>query len=73
MILEIAPGEEEAVAEIVQEAFVNLSLSPLGHLELWPELPICGELKIAQSWAHAESTNESYSPWKEYEMNSHRR
>lgn len=73
MLLEMYPGEEEAVAEVVQQAFVNLSVSPLSKMELWPSLPITGELKVASSWAHVESTNESYSPRREYEMDSHKR
>jgi DNA polymerase I-like protein with 3'-5' exonuclease and polymerase domains len=71
MLLEIPPGEEEAVAEVVQSAFINLQNSPLSSLPLYDQLPLLGELKIAQSWAHAESTNEFYHPLKEFDMSSH--
>lgn len=61
-LLEIYPGEVEAVKAAVQYAFQSLWDSPLSRYELFSRLPFRGELIIGQSWAEVESTNEAYKP-----------
>jgi DNA polymerase-1 len=66
ILIEIAPGEEEVMASLVQLSFMSLKETPLTTLPLYYSLPIMGELIIGNSWAETESTNESYKPIKFY-------
>jgi DNA polymerase-1 len=59
-IMEIYPGEEMAVIDVVGAAFKRLQNTPLRNMALFPILPILGEFKVADSWAEVESTNEHY-------------
>ena len=67
----IAKDEVELVAECVQQAFLMLKNSPLADLELWPYLPIIGELVVGKTWAEVESTNGHYKPIASYPCTSH--
>lgn len=70
ILFDIYPGEERAVAEVIQFAFTCLNDTPLSTLDLWGKLPMAGELLIGKSWAHIESTNENFSPELLYPMES---
>jgi DNA polymerase-1 len=69
-VLEIYPGEEEAVAQAVRDAFTEINDTPLSKLKLFEMLPLEGELIIGETWAHCESTNESYDPLAKYSCSS---
>lgn len=71
-LIEIAPGEDEAVQEITMKAFQSLNESPLRNYGLFSVLPFRGELVIGESWAHCESTNENYAPLSSFPVASTR-
>lgn len=60
VLLDIHPEELDRVPQVVQDAFLQIGHSPLADLELFPKLPLVGELVIGKTWAHVESTNENY-------------
>lgn len=62
ILLDVHPDEVHDVAHYVQEAFRALGSTNLAELSLYPILPIVGELIMGKTWAHIESTNESYDP-----------
>lgn len=62
VLLDIHPAEVDLIPPIVQSAFEQIQISPIGQLPLFPKLPLVGELVIGKSWAHIESTNENYDP-----------
>lgn len=70
LVLEIGPGEEDIVAEIVQDSFKDLWQTPLRDLPLFELLPLVGELKMGPSWASVEETNEGYAPEREWKCTS---
>lgn len=60
ILLDIHPDEVDDVAFYTQQAFRELGDTALSRMPLYPSLPIVGELILGKSWAHIESTNESY-------------
>lgn len=60
MLLEIYPGEQDAVIPIIQDSFRSLRESPLSKLTLFKSLPIVGEVLIGPTWASIESTCEGF-------------
>ena len=71
ILTDIYPGEKLAVAELLGEGFREVGNSPLGKLNLWSTLPIEGELSIAKTWAHTESTSEYFAPDRMFKLSSH--
>lgn len=60
-LLDIHPEDDlMAVCQCVQDGFMCLHDTPLRDMELWPFLPIEGELIIGKSWAAVESTAVDY-------------
>lgn len=58
-LLEVYPGEEQAVGAAVQQSFAELR-TPLDAYKMAHLLPMSGELLMGETWAHVESTNEAY-------------
>lgn len=60
MILEVYPGELEAVVHAIQQAFMSLKDSPLSKFKLYDQIPFVGEIVVGETWASVESTNVDY-------------
>lgn len=60
MILEVYPGELDAVVHAIQQAFTSLSDSPLSRFDLFDRIPFVGEIVVGETWASVESTNVDY-------------
>lgn len=71
MMLEIYPGEEDEVVEVVQGAFQKLAETPLQQFELFGTVPLVGDFVIGETWAAVESTNEAYNPRSTHPCSSH--
>lgn len=71
-LLEIYPGEQDDVADVVDYAFKQLWSTPLRDYRLFEELPMVGEVVIARNWAEVESTNEHYNKIATYPVTSTR-
>lgn len=70
-IMEAAPGEAQAVFEVVQSGFDALWNTPLASVKIFKQLPLLGDLKLGVSWANVEETNEAYQPLHEFECSTH--
>lgn len=70
IIFDIFPGEEDKLIQAATSGFLKLAETPLGELELWPKLPLVGELVFGNSWAEVESTNINYAPERKYPLSS---
>jgi len=72
LLLDVAPGEEEAVGDFVQEGFRSLWDTPLSSdLPFWKDLPLTGEFILGPTWASVESTNAAYAPTFQLPCSSH--
>jgi len=72
LILEVYPGEEEELLEVVQLGFEAIAETPLRDLEMFKTVPIIGEAAIGESWAAVEETNEGYGAEVTRECFSHK-
>lgn len=72
LLLDVAPGEEEAVGDFVQEGFRSLWETPIAtELPDWKKLPLTGEFLLGPTWASVESTNAAYNPTFQLPCSSH--
>lgn len=72
MLLDVYPKEEDAVAEILGQAFLSLSETPLAKYRMFDVVPFAGDFMIGESWASVESTNEHYHPLAKFSLDSHK-
>ena len=63
-LYDVHPEEISPMVKLVRDGFKALNQTPLAQFPLWGTLPIEGELILARTWAHVESTNEHYA-WAE--------
>lgn len=73
-IFEVYPGEEDAFAHVVQDAFINLNNGPMAQYPLWQKLPLTGELIMSYpngTWANVESTSYYYRKERTWTCSSH--
>ena len=70
VIFDVYPGEEDALADAIAQAFLSLKNTPLAEYRMFKVVPFSGELALGETWARVESTNEDYNPVMTFEMDS---
>lgn len=71
ILIDIYPGEADAVVDCIQQGFNALKATPFGQLPLFDVLPMIGEMRIGKTWANCESTNENYNSERSEAFSSH--